>query len=73
MAQPHEAPILRLLASLAAFLVVGGPAAYFLWHNLSDLLYGRVHEVSVVQLLGGAIAFAAVTWALARWVRDQAL
>lgn len=73
MAQPHEASILRLLAPLAAFLVVGGPAAYFLWHNLSDLMYGRVHEVSVPQLLGGAIVFAAVTWALARWVRGQSL
>lgn len=73
MVEPREASLPRLLGSLAAFLVVGGPAAYFLWHNLSDLLYGRVHEVSLPELLGGGLVFAAVTWALARWVRGQAL
>ena len=49
-----------------------GLATYFLWHNLSDLLYGRIHELSLPGLLGGAIAFAATVWALGRWLRSLA-
>jgi hypothetical protein len=73
MVQPHEVSIFRLLAPLAAFLVVGGPAAYFLWHSLSDLLYGRIHEVSIPGLIGGGVVFTAVLWTLGRWVRRQAI
>lgn len=60
----------RLLATLAAFLAVGGLATYFLWPNLSHLLYGRVEEVSLAGLLGGALALGGVLWALGRWVRS---
>lgn len=62
----------RLLVTLAVFLAIGGLATYFLWHNLSDLLYGRIHDLSLPGLLGGAIAFAAVVWGLGRWVRSLA-
>lgn len=54
---------------LALFLALGGLATFFLWPNLSHLLYGRVDEVSVPGLLGGAAALGAVLWALGRWVR----
>lgn len=73
MAERSEPSIPRLLATLALFLAIGGPAAYFLWHNLSDLLYGRIHEVSVPGLIGGGVVFAAVLWTMARWVRRQAI
>ena len=73
MSDRPEPSIARLVVTLALFLLLGGPAAYFLWHNLSDLLYGRVHELSVPGLVGGAVAFAAVVWALGRWVRRQAI
>ena len=73
MAERREPSMSRVLATLALFLAIGGPAVFFLWHNLSDLLYGRVHQVSVPGLLGGAIVFAAVVWALGRWVRGQAV
>jgi hypothetical protein len=67
-----EPSIARLLVTLALFLAMGGLATYFLWHNLSDLLYGRIHELSLPGLLGGAIAFAATVWALGRWLRSLA-
>ncbi len=54
---------------LALFLALGGLATFFLWPNLSHLLYGRLDEVSVPGLLGGAAALGAVLWALGRWVR----
>lgn len=59
-----------LLATLAAFLAIGGLATYFLWPNLSHLLYGRIDDVSLPGLLGGAVALGAVFWALGRWVRS---
>ena len=58
-----------ILLWLALFLALGGLATFFLWPNLSHLLYGRVGEVSVPGLLGGAGALVAVLWALGRWVR----
>ena len=58
-----------ILMWLALFLALGGLATFFLWPNLSHLLYGRVREVSVPGLLGGAAALGAVLWALGRWVR----
>lgn len=58
-----------ILVWLALFLALGGLATFFLWPNLSHLLYGRVGEVSVPGLLGGAAALGAVLWALGRWVR----
>lgn len=67
-----EPSIARLLAALALFLAFGGLATYFLWHNLSELLYGRIHNVSVPGLLGGAIALAITVWVLGRWVRHLA-
>ena len=60
---------MSILLSLALFLALGGVATFFLWPNLSHLLYGRVGEVSVPGLLGGAVALGAVLWALGRWVR----
>jgi len=67
-----EPSIPRLLVTLALFLAIGGLATYFLWHDLSDLLYGRIHDVSLPGLAGGAIAFGAIVWALGRWVRSLA-
>lgn len=62
-------PLLRLVAWMAAFLVVGGPVAFVLWHELSELLYGRFEDVQVALLGGSALLFAAIVWALARFVR----
>jgi hypothetical protein len=73
MAERSEPSTARLIATLALFLAIGGPAAYFLWHSLSDLLYGRIHEVSIPGLIGGGVVFTAVLWTLGRWVRRQAI
>lgn len=70
MAERPSLPVLVL--SLAAFLVLGGPAAYFLWHELSDLLYGRVADVRFGVLLGALAVFALLVWALAAYVRRLA-
>lgn len=36
-----EAPIGKLFAVIAAFIVVGGAAALYIWWDLDDLLAGR--------------------------------
>jgi hypothetical protein len=58
-----------IFARLSLFLALGGLATFFLWPNLSHLLYGRAREVSVPGLLGGAVALGAVLWGLGRWIR----
>lgn len=58
-----------ILLMLAVFLLFGGPAVFFTWPELSELLYGRVGEVRFVRLLLGAALFAALIVAMARWVR----
>lgn len=58
-----------ILLMLAVFLLLGGPAVFFTWPELSELLYGRVGEIRFVRLLLGAALFAALIVAMARWVR----
>lgn len=61
-----------LLLAMAGFLAIGGPTVYFLWHELSTLLYGRFAEVRWLALLGSAAVFAVLLAVLARWVRGLA-
>ena len=61
-----------LLAALSLFLLAGGPAVYFLWSELSELLYGRLDDVRFPVLLSAGVALAAVVAALAAWVRRLA-
>lgn len=58
----------QLLIAMAAFLVAGAPIAYFTWHELSILLYGRVADVRWALLLGALLGFAVLLWALAQFV-----
>ena len=60
----------RLLVLMAAFVVVGGPIAYFMWHELSTLLYGRIERVRWSVLLGAVALFAGLLWVLSRFVHD---
>jgi len=64
--------VAQLLLAMAAFLVAGGPVAYFMWHELSTLLYGRVAEVRWATLVGALAGFAVLLWALARFVHHVA-
>ena len=58
-----------ILVMLAVFLLLGGPAVFFTWPELSELLYGRVGEVRFVRLFLGAALFAVLIVTMARWVR----
>lgn len=71
---PNAAPasVLKLLLALAAFLVVGGPAVFFFWRELSELLYGRFGQVHLPILVSAALVFGAVLLALATYVRRLA-
>lgn len=59
----------RLLVLMAAFVVVGGPIAYFMWHELSTLLYGRIEMVRWPLLVGAVVLFAGLLRVLSRFVR----
>lgn len=58
----------QLLIAMTVFLVAGAPIAYFMWHELSTLLYGRVADVRWPLLLGAVLGFAVLLWALAQFV-----
>lgn len=64
-----ERSFTSILVTLALFLLLGGPAVFFMWPELSELLYGRVGEVRLERLLSGALLFAVLVLVMARWVR----
>lgn len=64
-----ERSFTSILVTLALFLLLGGPAVFFMWREMSELLYGRVGEVRFELLLPAALLFVGLVVALARWVR----
>jgi hypothetical protein len=57
---------------MSALLVVGGPVAYFLWHELSTLLYGRVDEVRFPILIAALAGFLVLLKLVAAFARRTA-
>jgi hypothetical protein len=54
-------PQLRtLLPLLAGFLLIGGPLVLLIWHEMSELLMGRIHP--------GPLAVAAVLLGVLFWL-----
>jgi hypothetical protein len=49
-----------LLALLVGFLVLGGPLVLLIWHEVSELLMGRIHpgHLAVAMLLLGVLWLA---------------
>ena len=58
----------RILAALAAFLVVGTPLTYFAWHNLSDLIAGHGSFGGTLLAAGALGLFVVLILVLKRWV-----
>jgi hypothetical protein len=57
-------PRLRtLLPLLVGFVAVGGPLVLFIWHELSELLMGRIHP--------GPLAVAVVLLFVLFWLASQ--
>jgi hypothetical protein len=61
-----------LLAALALFLLGGGPAVYFFWTEMSELLYGRLDDVRFIVLVSAGLALCVIVGALAAYVRRLA-
>ena len=61
-----------LLAALSLFLLAGGPAVYFLWSELSELLNGRFDDVRFLVMFSAGVALCVVVVALAAYVRRLA-
>jgi hypothetical protein len=64
MANTQASPKLgSLLLLLAGFLVLGGPLVLFIWHELSELLMGRIHPGALGVAL---VLFGVLLWLAAR-------
>jgi hypothetical protein len=64
MSNPQPSPPLcKLLLTLAGFVLVGGPLVLFVWHELSELLMGRIHP--------GPLALAAVLLGVFLWLASR--
>lgn len=61
-----------MILGMIAFLIVGGPIAYFMWHELSTLLYGRVDDVRFTVLIAAVAAFLVVLKLVAAFARRLA-
>ncbi|MDX1624220.1 MAG: hypothetical protein R3199_09580 [Gemmatimonadota bacterium] len=72
MPEQSQPSLIRLIVLMGLFLVVGGPTTYFLWHEVSDLLYGRFGEVQLLVLLGSLVVFLVLLWVLRTFVRSIA-
>lgn len=67
---PHRTPsVAGLVLGMAAFLLLGGSVTYFMWHELSTLLYGRVDEVHFAVLAGSIVGFLVLLKLLGVFVR----
>lgn len=69
MADRSTPSFLEVMVILALFLALGAPLAYFLWRELSELLYGRVNEIHLMILVVALVLFFVVLKALSRYVR----
>lgn len=72
MPEQSQPSLIRLVLLMGLFVVFGGPTTYFLWHELSDLLYGRIEEVEPAVLLGSLVVFLVLLWVLRAFVRSVA-
>lgn len=54
----------KLFAVLAGSLLVGAPLVHFIWHELSELLSGRIH----VGRLSLAVVLLIVVVGLLKWL-----
>lgn len=61
-----------LLLAMIGFLAIGGPTVFFLWEEMSTLLYGHVRDVRGGVLLGSIAVFVVLLGVLARWARGLA-
>lgn len=64
---PGHAPGLgTLLTAITAFVLVGFPPVYELWHTLNHLLSGDLAAIRPLPAVGAALGLAAVLYGLAR-------
>ncbi len=62
----------KLVTSLAVFLIIGAPMAFYIWHTLSDLLAGSFRSSALLVSLVLIVAFFVVLRFLGRYVRSIA-
>ena len=61
----------HLVGYLVGFLIVAAPLAMVAWHELSELLMGRVTLVRLIVSLGALVALGALATALARFLEGD--
>lgn len=59
----------RILATLAAFLIIGAPFAFLAWKELSLLLEGRFSGRGVLILVVGVLVLLALARVLLGYIR----
>jgi hypothetical protein len=59
---------MRLVSGLVGFLVVASPLALIAWHELSEVLNGKIHAGAVLHGVGALLALAGTALVLARFM-----
>ena len=59
---------MRLVTGLVGFLIVASPLALIAWHELSEVLNGKIHAGAVLQGAGALLALAGTALVLARFM-----